>query len=304
MNAPSPGFAVAPLTPAIGGLVTGLDLARPLSDAIIIRLRVAVADRHVLFFEGQTLEPAAQRAFASRFGKLHVHPVYPRVDGVPEITLIETRPDDLPDNDNWHTDVTFIEKPPFGAVLTPRILPSSGGDTLWGSNVAAYEALSAPLRKLLDGLTAEHSFETGFPRRRWGVGRRDVEDRASGARHVRADRSLRPGRRSLGLAGARQRRPIARRHAISAPAQDRASFGPARNPHRHPHFARRRMGDDGRGELIAATRGIGYLIMSASQFLATDVVFVGIGIIAADAFAFTFAMRLLEAWLVPWKGQN
>jgi taurine transport system permease protein len=57
-------------------------------------------------------------------------------------------------------------------------------------------------------------------------------------------------------------------------------------------------------ELIAATRGIGYLIMSASQFLATDVVFVGIGIIAACAFAFTFAMRLLEAWLVPWKEQN
>jgi taurine transport system permease protein len=57
-------------------------------------------------------------------------------------------------------------------------------------------------------------------------------------------------------------------------------------------------------ELIAATRGIGYLIMSASQFLATDVVFVGIGIIAVCAFAFTFAMRLLEAWLVPWKGQN
>ena len=57
-------------------------------------------------------------------------------------------------------------------------------------------------------------------------------------------------------------------------------------------------------ELIAATRGIGYLIMSASHFLATDVVFVGIAIIAACAFAFSFAMRLLEAWLVPWKGQN
>jgi taurine transport system permease protein len=57
-------------------------------------------------------------------------------------------------------------------------------------------------------------------------------------------------------------------------------------------------------ELIAATRGIGYLIMSAAQFLATDVVFVGIAIIAACAFAFSFGMRLLEAWLVPWKGQN
>lgn len=57
-------------------------------------------------------------------------------------------------------------------------------------------------------------------------------------------------------------------------------------------------------ELIAATRGIGFMIMSASHFLATDVVFVGIGIIAACAFAFSYAMRLLELWLVPWKGKS
>jgi taurine dioxygenase len=170
MNAPSIGFAIAPLSPAVGGLIAGVDLARPLSDSVLARLKAAVAERHVLFFEGQTLDPAAQRNFASRFGKLHIRQLYPHVDGVPKITSIETRPGDLADNDNWHTDVTFIETPPFGAILTPRILPSSGGDTLWGSNVAAYEALSAPLRKLLDGLTAEHSFETGFPRSRWGSG--------------------------------------------------------------------------------------------------------------------------------------
>ncbi len=56
-------------------------------------------------------------------------------------------------------------------------------------------------------------------------------------------------------------------------------------------------------ELIASNRGIGYMIMSASQFLATDVVFVGIGIIAACAFAFSLAVRILEATLVPWKGK-
>ncbi|AYG68984.1 MULTISPECIES: ABC transporter permease subunit [unclassified Rhizobium] len=56
-------------------------------------------------------------------------------------------------------------------------------------------------------------------------------------------------------------------------------------------------------ELIASTRGIGFMIMSASQFLATDVVFVGIGIIAACAFAFSAAVRILEAVLVPWKGK-
>ncbi|WP_113503057.1 ABC transporter permease subunit [Rhizobium sp. SYY.PMSO] len=56
-------------------------------------------------------------------------------------------------------------------------------------------------------------------------------------------------------------------------------------------------------ELIASTRGIGFMIMSASQFLATDVVFVGIGIIAVCAFAFSAAVRILEAILVPWKGK-
>ena len=57
-------------------------------------------------------------------------------------------------------------------------------------------------------------------------------------------------------------------------------------------------------ELIAATQGIGHFVMSASQFLATDYVFVGIGVIAVCAFAFSFGMRALEKWLVPWKGQS
>ncbi len=56
-------------------------------------------------------------------------------------------------------------------------------------------------------------------------------------------------------------------------------------------------------ELIASTRGIGFMIMSAAQFLATDVVFVGIGIIAICAFAFSAAIRFIEAVLVPWRGK-
>jgi taurine dioxygenase len=72
--------------------------------------------------------------------------------------------------DNWHTDVTFIETPPLAPVLTPRTLPSSGETPCGGSNVAATRR--SPTTGLLDKLTAEHSFETGFPRSRWGVGPR------------------------------------------------------------------------------------------------------------------------------------
>ncbi len=57
-------------------------------------------------------------------------------------------------------------------------------------------------------------------------------------------------------------------------------------------------------ELIASTRGIGFLIMSAAQFLATDVVFVGIAIISVCAFAFAYAVRLAERVLVPWRGKG
>ena len=57
-------------------------------------------------------------------------------------------------------------------------------------------------------------------------------------------------------------------------------------------------------ELIAANRGIGFMVMSASHFLATDAVFVGIAVIAVCAFSFSFVMRQLERLLVPWKGKN
>ena len=194
-------FVVAALTPAIGGLVSGLDLSRPLSERAIQSLREALAERHVLFFENQNLDPAAQRDFASRFGKLHVHPVYRHVEGVPEITLIETTKDSLPDNDNWHTDVTFIETPPFGAVLTPKLLPPNGGDTLWASTAAAYNSLSEPVRRLLDGLTAEHAFDHGFKRHLWGVGgRREAWERAVAANPPVVHpvvRTLEDGRRGL-----------------------------------------------------------------------------------------------------------
>ena len=57
-------------------------------------------------------------------------------------------------------------------------------------------------------------------------------------------------------------------------------------------------------ELIAATRGIRHMILSAAQRLATDAVFVGIGTIAARAHAFSLAMRLRERWLLPWHGRG
>lgn len=154
---------IQPMGPAIGALVTAIDLRRPLDDAALTELRQALLAHHVLFFRDQPITPRQQRDLAARFGPLHLHPVYPQHEDAPEIIVLDTSNDNPPDNDNWHTDVTFIETPPLGAILSAQVLPPSGGDTLWASGIAAYEALSAPFRALLDPLHAEHDFLQSFP---------------------------------------------------------------------------------------------------------------------------------------------
>lgn len=116
----------------------------------------------MLFLRDQRITPEQQRALAIRFGDLHIHPVYPHAEGVEEIIVLDTHQDNPPDNDNWHTDVTFIQTPPAIAILASKLLPESGGDTLWTSGIAAYEALSEPFKQLLSGLQAEHDFKKSF----------------------------------------------------------------------------------------------------------------------------------------------
>ena len=58
--------------------------------------------------------------------------------------------------DKWHTDVSCDEKPPLASILHMTTIPESGGDTLFSSMYAAYEALSDPLQRMLAGLTATH----------------------------------------------------------------------------------------------------------------------------------------------------
>ena len=153
---------IQPLGPAIGALVSGIELPQPLSDANRDALLEALLKHHVLFFENQAITPQQQRDLAARFGKLHIHPIYPADPDVPEIILLDTSTGNPPDNDNWHTDVTFIDTPPMGALLSAKLLPPSGGDTLWSSGIAAFEALSPAFQKLLDGLTAEHDILKSF----------------------------------------------------------------------------------------------------------------------------------------------
>ncbi len=158
---------VTRLNRALGAIVTGVDLAQELPHAVVDRLSALLVEHQVLFFRNQPVTPVAQRNFAARFGSLHVHPIYPVMPELPEILLIDTHAAFLPDNDNWHTDVTFSDTPPLAGILAAKRLPSVGGDTLWSSSCAVYESLSESMRRLLEGLTAQHSVAKSFPPERW-----------------------------------------------------------------------------------------------------------------------------------------
>ncbi|MEY4751951.1 MAG: taurine dioxygenase [Pseudomonadota bacterium] len=151
------------LSPAIGARVSGVNLAAGISDGERDALLEALLDRHVLFFENQPIAPAQQRDLAARFGTLHIHPIYPNVPEVPEIIRLDTSLDNPPDNDNWHTDVTFLAEPAMGAILSAQLLPPRGGDTLWASGIAAWNALSPRWQQMLAGLNAEHDILKSFP---------------------------------------------------------------------------------------------------------------------------------------------
>ncbi|MBG6290736.1 MULTISPECIES: taurine dioxygenase [Pseudomonas] len=162
-------LSIEPISPALGAVVSGVRLADPLDDAAQRQIEQALLDHHVLFFRDQPLTPSQQANFAARFGDLHIHPIYPSSPEQREVIVLDTAVTDVRDNAIWHTDVTFLETPALGAVLAAKQLPPYGGDTLWASGIAAFEALSKPLQQLLDGLTATHDISKSFPQERFGA---------------------------------------------------------------------------------------------------------------------------------------
>ena len=164
---------VTPLSGSIGAVIRGLDL-RDVHEATVAAIRQVWLDRKVVFFPGQDLDPSSHQEFASRFGELtEGHPVIPGVEGSPNLFEIDySKPRDLYANYgdvttrnqglDWHTDVTFVKRPPMGSILRAVVVPPAGGDTLFADQRAAFEDLSPALQDFLLGLTAEHDGSAQF----------------------------------------------------------------------------------------------------------------------------------------------
>ena len=151
-----------PTAGAIGTEVTGLDLRKPLSAVEFTTLEHALVEHQVLFFRDQPIGPGHHSDFARRFCEPVGHPAYPHIDGYPEINILESTAENPTKIDTWHTDMTWLMEPPLGSILRVRIQPERGGDTMFASLSAAWDALSGRMQRMLDGLYAWHSFAHGF----------------------------------------------------------------------------------------------------------------------------------------------
>jgi len=151
-----------PVAGAIGAEVTGIDLREPIDDTTFATLEAGLLQYQGLFFREQRIGAEHHLALARRFGEPVPHPAYPQVDGFPEINILESTPDKPTRIDTWHTDMTFLERPPLGSILRARIIPAYGGDTMFASLFAAFDSLSDRMQRYLSGLFALHSFAHGF----------------------------------------------------------------------------------------------------------------------------------------------
>lgn len=143
---------------ALGAEISGVDLSQALADDTVAAIRQALLEHQVIFFRDQDLTPAQQVAFGRRFGPLNIHPYVRGMAGQPEVMEIIKEPSDrINFGGGWHSDMSFLETPAIGSILYAVELPEWGGDTLFASQAAAYDALSPGLQRTLEGLNAVHS---------------------------------------------------------------------------------------------------------------------------------------------------
>jgi len=173
------------LTPNIGAEIFGVDLSKPLDDRQFQEVHDALLDHLVIFLHDQKPSVQQHKEFGQRFGKLDRHPsAPPLLADHPEIYVIKAdETSTWVAGEEWHSDVSCDAEPPMGSILyLTTVPPDGGGDTMFANMYLAYETLSAPIKQMLDGMTAIHDGEHVYR------GRDSVDDR--GKTYPRAEHPI------------------------------------------------------------------------------------------------------------------
>ena len=152
-------ISVTPNETGFGAAITGLDLSKPLPPATLQGVKDAWAAHSVVHFPDQPLTLEQLEAFTLQFGDFGQDPFIKPMEKHPHVLELRREPDEKAQNfgASWHSDWSFQEAPPAATILHAEIVPPVGGDTLYADCTRAYNALSAEMRRVLDGLNAVHS---------------------------------------------------------------------------------------------------------------------------------------------------
>ena len=138
---------------ALGAELSGVDLAAGLSTAQAVEVRKALLEHQVIFLRGQNLTPQQFLDFANAMGQPVEYPFVKGIEGFPQIIEVKKLEHEKSNFGGiWHSDTTYLEQPPMGSMLLSREVPPYGGDTLFASQYAAYDALSETMKGLLQQL--------------------------------------------------------------------------------------------------------------------------------------------------------
>jgi taurine dioxygenase len=149
---------ITPLSDTVGAEVRGVDLTAPLPRQTLAQLREIWLGAGVLVLPDQHLSSDAFLAFARSLGEVSEYPFLRGLAGFPEITEVVKLPHERVNFGGvWHSDTTYLARPPTATLLLARETPPTGGDTLFASQAAAYEALSDSMKQRLLGLRAVNS---------------------------------------------------------------------------------------------------------------------------------------------------
>jgi taurine dioxygenase len=150
-------ITITPL-PGAGAEIGGVDLSQPLAEEDFAAMRQAHADYGVIFFRDQQINEAQHIAFARRWAPININRFLGAHPRHPEIAVLRKEPDQSENiGGAWHTDQSYDEAPAMGSILVARELPPTGGNTLFASMYAAYDALSPAMKERLAPLKAVHS---------------------------------------------------------------------------------------------------------------------------------------------------
>ena len=204
---------IRPVAGRIGAELVGADAGADLDDEIIAEIHHALLVHRVVFLREQHLDYASLVTFARHFGPLTLgHPTLASPPDQPHLEEVDSNTGG-PAN-QWHTDVTFVDRPPAFTFLSGVVIPPVGGDTIWANTVAAYESLPDELRELADKLRIVHSnaYDYAAPATRteeqdpvWRAHRAEFVSTVFKAEHPAVRVHPETGERSLVLGGFAQK---------------------------------------------------------------------------------------------------